>query len=250
MIKKNDNWFVCERPSVNTKLRLICIPYAGAGAAVYRTWGQQLGSAIEVCTVQLPGRENRINESPFNQIQPLVEKLADALGPYANTPYALYGHSMGALVAFELAHTLRMREISMPTALLLGAHRAAHLPLNRPLLHTLSDTKFLEKICEFGGFSNEALVSHELLELVLPTLRADFTVCETYVFENRPPLGCQIHAFAGKSDQDVSPAEIAPWGELTAKQFTMHQFDAGHFFIHSHLDLLLQKLRQILLSER
>src|SRR5262249_19104347 len=157
-------------------VRLFCLPFAGGGASVFRLWGKDLAPTVEVCPVQIPGRESRLAEPPYTDIRPLAQSLVDHIRPYTQKPFALFGHSMGALVAFELTRMLQRQNGSMPIILLLSAHRAAHLPMRwRPFAH-LPGPEFIQRVRDLGGTPDGVFESQDLIDIILPTLRADFTL--------------------------------------------------------------------------
>ena len=245
MSTKFNRWVTCPFPQPEAELRLFCLPFAGGGASIYRGWGKLLGSTVEVCPIQLPGRENRFSEPAFKNVQALAQALANQLQLYSNKPFAIYGHSMGALIAFELTRVLQSNGMEMPEVLMLGAHRAAHLPRTRETLYTMDDTTFIERLQRFGGFPEEVLASEELLQFLLPTLKADFTLCDTYTYTDDLPLNCPIHVFAGDSDPEAPPAVMDSWRKHSSVDTHMHTFQAGHFFIRTDLDLVIDTLKTI-----
>lgn len=244
--EKFNSWITCPSPHPAAQVRLFCLPFAGGGASIFHTWGKTLPSTIEVCPVQLPGRENRLREPPYTDLQALVEQLANQLHPYTRKPFALLGHSMGALLAFELTRTLRRQSSPMPRMLFLSAHRAAHLPLRRQPLHGLADPAFIEGVRRLGGTPAEVFAHQELRELVLPLLRADFTVCDRYRFVPEAPLDCPLVLYAGRQDTEVSPQEVEAWREHTTQTARLRIFSGGHFFLQSDRDLLLRAITSAL----
>lgn len=243
---KFNKWVTCPNPEPSARVRLFCLPFAGGGASIYRGWGKLLGSEIEVCPIQLPGRENRFGETAIKQAQSMAQNLANQIQLYSNKPFYIYGHSMGALLAFELARALQDNGMDIPQGLVLAAHRAAHLPKNRDTLYTLPDDEFIERLKKFGGFPEEVLASKELLAFLMPTLKADFTLCDTYQFEKGQALQCPLYLLAGAHDTEATPANVDAWREHTTEQAKLHVFDAGHFFIKTHQDELIKTLQAIL----
>jgi medium-chain acyl-[acyl-carrier-protein] hydrolase len=153
---------------------------------------------------------------------------------------------MGALVAFELTRVLQANGMAMPEALILGAHRAAHLPRTRETLYNLDDKTFIERLQRFGGFPEEVLASADLLQFLMPTLKADFTLCDTYVYTEQEPLNCPIHIFSGAADPEAPPAVMEDWRQHSSIDARMHVFQAGHFFIRSDLERVTETLKTIL----
>lgn len=246
MNTKFNRWVTCPFPQPEAALRLFCFPFAGGGASIYRAWGKLFGSAVEVCPIQLPGRENRFSEPAFKEAQALAQALASQLQLYSDKPFVMYGHSMGALVAFELARVLQANGMTTPEALILGAHRAAHLPRTRETLYNLDDKTFIERLQRFGGFPEEVLASADLLQFLMPTLKADFTLCDTYIYTEQEPLNCPIHIFTGDSDPEAPPAVMEAWRQHSSVYSQMHVFQAGHFFIRSDLEHVVDTLKTIL----
>lgn len=230
-------------------MRLFCFPYAGGGASAFHALAQRLPTEIEVWAVQLPGRENRFAEPAFTCMDSLVSSLAKVLPDYLDRPYAFFGHSMGALISFELARALRREgQIPEPFQLIASAHRAPHLPDPRPAIHKLPNEHFLAKLRRFNGTPEEILQHEELLHILLPLLRADFELCETYVYTADAPLTCPIHVLGGLWDQAVSRESLLAWNELTSGPFTTNFFPGDHFFIRSAQRDVLNCLAQNLLA--
>jgi len=237
-----NKWLTCLYPNPAARLRLFCLPFAGSGASVFRTWGRDLAPVVEVCPVQLPGRENRLAEPPYTDIRALTQRLVDQLRPYAQKPFALFGHSMGALLAFELTRTLQRENGPMPLVLFLSAHRAANLLSRRKPLSHLPAPEFIQAVRDLGGTPEGVFESQDLIDITLPTLRADFTLCETYHFVPGPPLDCPLILCAGRKDTEVSPQEVEAWSEHTTRTAHLQLFPGDHFFLRSDYELLLQTI--------
>ena len=248
----SSRWFYRPSPNRSCSLRLFCIPHAGAGASIFRKWPHQLPRHVEVCGIQLPGREARFEEPPHTELFGLVEALAKAVGPYTNVPFALFGHSMGALIAFALAHELRRSHLPQPVQLMVSGRRAPQLPNNDPPIHDLPEEQFLRRISELNGTGGGVLQNEELMELLSPVLRADFKVCETYNSEPVEPLNCPISAFGGLQDTEVNQNEMAAWRQQTRRGFVLKMFSGDHFYLHadplSFLKALSLQLEQILMG--
>lgn len=235
-------WVVNPVPRPGASWRLFCFPYAGGSASLYNAWSPYLPPTVDVCAIQLPGRENRLFEPPLADLPALVETLAQVLSPYLTMPCAFFGHSMGALIGFELARYLWAREHFVPARLFVSAHRAPQLPGRRPALHTLPDADLLLELQRFQGASMAVFEEEELMELMLPAVRADFTLCETYGYTEGPPLVCPISVFGGRSDRDISYTDLAGWREQTSKGFTLRVLPGDHFFLHGQRAAVLQSI--------
>lgn len=233
-----DRWIARPRPNPRARMRLFCIAHAGGGASSFRGWGDALPPEVEVCPVQLPGRENRLGEKPFDRVEPLVASLADAVRPYLDMPWVLFGHSNGALIGFELSRALRAQGLPIPEHLFASGRRAPDIP-SRTTGH-LSDDQFLDDLVELGGLPRELLQHPEMVALLLPLLRADTSLHETYEFREQPPLDCPITAYGGVEDIKVGREAIEAWGRHTARAFRVRMFPGGHFFHQSHRGEFLQ----------
>lgn len=230
------------------RLRLFCFPYAGGSAAVYRDWHTLVPGEIEVAAVNLPGRGARFKEPPLDRAEVLVESLAEELGPHMEPPFAFFGHSMGALIAFELTRLLRREGRRLPERLLVSGRRAPHLPDEDPPIHGLPDAELMEELRQLNGTPEEVLAHPELMELFLPVLRADFAVCEEYRYREEPPLDLPISAFGGVDDPDVERSHVLGWREQTRGGFRLRMFPGGHFFLNDHRDALVRAVVLDLLS--
>jgi surfactin synthase thioesterase subunit len=182
MLAEPTPWIYGQRITPNAHCRLFCLPHSGSGAAQFSSWKNSLPPVVDICPIQLPGRENRFREAPLTQIRRMAEILSVELKPYLDRPYILYGYSLGALIAFELARQLRRQNAFPAVALYALARPAPNLPQTRYPLHQLPDKPFLLELTHrFNGMSTAILQDKELVELLLPTLRADFTALETFV---------------------------------------------------------------------
>ena len=232
-------WTRVVHPRPAARLRLICLPWAGGGASGYRDWPSHLPDDVEVVAVQLPGRESRLAEPPVSSMEPLVARLAVGILGRLDRPFALFGHSMGALIAFELAGRLRSmgRE---PVHLLVSGARAPHLPSRWRDRHTSPDREFVSTVRELGGTPPEVLDDPDLLDLVLPALRADFALVETYTPRAGPLLRCPVSAFGGVEDDDVGRDDLAAWSRHTTGPSRTHLLPGGHFYVNSSRESLLR----------
>jgi medium-chain acyl-[acyl-carrier-protein] hydrolase len=207
---------------------------------MYGGWSDFLPRDVEVCAVQLPGRENRLDEPLIRNLDTLVPMLVDVIRENLNLPYLVFGHSMGALIAFELAQALRRSRLRLPEHLFVSGARAPHLPAARPLLHDLPEPALLEALVDLQGTAREVLEEPELRELFLPLIRADMQLAETYVPSTIEPLPCPISAFGGVDDTRVSREAIDQWHEYTTGTFESVMLPGGHFFLRSRREQILQ----------
>lgn len=211
-------------------VRLFCLPFAGGGASVFRTWGELLPDSIDVCPVQFPGREGRAREPYHEDLHELAEALAAGIEPLLDRPYAIYGHSLGGLVGYELAAELE-RFGQGPTHLFVGASPAPHLGLRRAPVYHLPDPDLIAWLGALDGTPKQVLEHPWLLKLYLPTLRADLKVFETYLYGRHPALTCPITALAGDADAHVGRADLCAWDEHTIGGFEVVDLPGAHFFL-------------------
>ncbi len=212
------------------RFRLFCFPPVGAGASLFAPWRDALAPTVEVAAVQLPGRESRLREAPLDRLDHVVDAVYPEVSR-ADMPFALFGHSMGGLIAFELARTLRRRRAPVPAALFVSATRPPHLWRIGPPRHVLPRAAFRAMLRDMGGTPDDVLRSEELMALVEPRLRADFAVHDTYCYRPEPALECPLSVFGGAFDREVPEEELPAWQRHTARDVRIRIFQEGHFFL-------------------
>gem|GEM_PF-149271 len=238
-------WLIRPQPNPTAQMRLFCFHYAGGSAALFQRWPLGLPANIELCAVQLPGRGNRLGEAPFTHLNHLTTALVDALQPELDRPFAFFGYSMGGVVAFETARALRRRMLPLPLHLMVAARRAPHLP--QPHLAQLPDHTILATLRAAGNAIPQELAADQaVLQLMLPTLRADFRTVETYRHSEEAPLACPITVLGGIDDEHANADHLAGWRQHTSQSFQVHRFEGGHFFLHSAESALVQTVAQAL----
>lgn len=241
MTGERDRRWLASEPDHGAPLRLFCFPHAGAGAGAYRAWATPLARAgVAVCAVQPPGRETRFREPLCTRLDTLVDAVVPALAPHLGAPYALFGHSLGALVAFEVARRLRTLGAPPPARLLVSGRIAPQLADTRRRLHDLPEGELLGELQALGGIPPAFLEHRELLALQLPVLRADLALNENYRHPSGEPLAVPISAFGGDRDPKVDERELRAWGEQTEAGFRARLLPGDHFFVSSALPLLLR----------
>ena len=237
-------------PQVNNQacIRLFCFPYAGAGASMFNSWTEFLPAKIQICPIQLPARESRWGEPPATRLKPLIQTLAPLLKPELDIPFAFFGHSLGALLAFELAREFRRQNGPAPVHLFVSSSSPPQLPNRSRPIHRLPEPQFIEELKRLKGIPEEILQDSELMQLFLPTLRADFAILETYFYVSEEPLDCPISTFGGLEDDKVNREVLTAWQEQTSSDFTMQMFPGDHFFLRSEGRALVQSISKKLLS--
>jgi surfactin synthase thioesterase subunit/glycosyltransferase involved in cell wall biosynthesis len=236
-------WFPAADARPEARLRLFCFPHAGGGAAAYHRWTERLAPEIAVCPVRLPGRENRTAEPPFTRMEPLVEALADAIVPLMGQPFAFFGHSMGAGIAFELARALRRRGRPLPVHLMVSGARAPRCRLGWSPGPDPTRAELMEQMRRLEVIPAETLANDEVMRLVLPALEADTALYRHYSYTPEAPLDCPIHAFGGDADPNVSPSHLEMWALETSAAFDLRMLPGSHFYLQTAEAELLEALR-------
>jgi len=239
-------WVSFPKSNPQASYRLFCLPCAGGSALAFRHWPDDLPTEIEVCAIQLPGRQNRLLEPPVRHMPSLVQMLAQALLPYLRLPFAFFGHSMGALIGFELARQLRRHHLPTPAHLFVASRRAPQLPSHSLPLSDLPDAQLWRMLRQLNGIPEDMLHHAELQQLVLPALRTDLILCETYTYTPEPPLSCPISAFGGLADWAVGTNELAAWSAQTRSAFTLRLFPGDHFFLNTTRRALIEAVSEFL----
>ena len=229
--------------STPTRLRLFCLPYSGASAMVYVRWRRALPDWLQVCPLELPGRGRRMDEPLQSDIKALAEQLAEEISRDLHSPYALFGHSLGGLLAFELAHALSARNLPAPLALFAsGTAGPARREVSEYAL-AKTDEPLIARLRELQGTAEEALANPEWMQLMLPILRADFLLCGSFSYGERAPLDMPIHVFGGKQDS-VRADQLLDWQLDAASGFSLDMFDGHHFFLIQHESAVLRCIRR------
>ncbi|HEX8282691.1 MAG TPA: alpha/beta fold hydrolase [Pyrinomonadaceae bacterium] len=238
-------WLACPRPNPQARSRLFCVPYAGGGCRVFQSWAAALPPEVELCAVELPGRGSRLHEPPLTDFAALIDALAEAARPYLDKPFALFGHSLGALVSFELARRLLKESGPRCEHLFASGCRAPQVRREAKPTSALPDAEFIEELRGLNGTPAEVLAHPELMGLMLPALRADFALNEKYTYAPGPPLPVPLTAYSGADDHgSVSPEKMAAWREQTSASFSQRTFPGGHFFIHTAQAALLRDISE------
>ena len=237
-------WLFCPQPNPRANLRLFCFLYAGGNATIFRNWHERLPANVEVCAVQLPGRGRRLNENPFASVTSVVRPVSDALVLYCVKPFAFFGHSMGALLSFEITRQFRREGRRLPEHLFLSGRRAPHIPSEEAPTYDLPTEEFLQSLQKLNGTPAEVLAQPELIQLMLPLLRADFELCETYEYVSESPLDCAFSVYGGLRDPGVRKKDLEAWREQTTSSFSLRMVPGDHFFLNESATVLLGLLSQ------
>lgn len=235
-----DTWIRRFHRAEQPQVRLACFPFAGGAASYYFPVSKELAPDVEVLSVQYPGRQDRLSEPCAQSVEELAEQVLPRLRPYAGARLALFGHSLGASVAFEVARRLEA-EGTPPRALFVSARTAPTCNVDEGV-HRLSEEEFLKTVQLLGGLPAVVLESEEVLRMVLPVLRADYRAAETYAYRPGTDVSCPVHALIGTSDPKVAEDEMLDWRLRTSGEFEVHRYSGGHFYLNDHIPELLSLL--------
>lgn len=239
----NERWFRVFKPSPSAKMRLFCFPYGGSGPSVFRDWADHFSDDIEVIGVLYPGRESRTTEPLTPDIKQMAEAMLPTILQYLDKPFAFFGHSMGALISFELTRLLSAECSSLPEHLFVSAADAPHVVKSDPI-HHLPEEEFLQALIGLNGMPREVLENTEFLEYVLPIIRSDFSACANYRYSEGPLVSCPVTAYGGSNDPRVDPQYVEQWCQYAGARFQVKMFAGDHFFMTSHQREMISAIHQ------
>ncbi|MEV5603695.1 alpha/beta fold hydrolase [Streptomyces sp. NPDC052299] len=234
-------WLRAYPTAAPPRTRLLCLPHAGGSASFFHSWGNALGDDVEVVAVRYPGRQERIAEEPVDDIELLADSISAELVPCLDTPLALFGHSMGASLAYEIALRLEARHGVVPAALMVSCRKAPHLLT--PRTAALTDDGLIDEVRRLGGTDSALLAEPELRELILPAIRADFSAVARYAARPGVPVGCPVIGYVGDSDPDVGPEAVRAWGRVAPRGFDLKVLAGGHFYLVDRRAELIADIR-------
>lgn len=235
-----------------SKVKLFCFPHAGGSAMVYQGWKKYLNQSIELHPVEMAGRGRRFGEKPYKTIEQAVEGLYTYVDKYLNDTkeYAMFGHSMGSIIAYEVAHKIKKLKGREPVHMFFSGRFPPHIVKDDELVHKLDDEAFIEKVLEMGGTQKEVFENKELLSIFMPVLRADYEAIETYSHVPKDEcLDCNISILGGKLDKEVTIEDLNQWSKYTRKQCKVYEFDGGHFFINQETQDVVNIINDTLIQK-
>lgn len=238
-----NQWFPDAKRSENIELRLFCFPFAGGNAFTYRIWKEKLPERINICPAHLPGRAGRINDPGFTDLNKLTAEIYHQIRDFLDYPFAIFGYSMGAIIGFELTRLLQNDGV-IPEHLFVAASRPPQLADLKPVIHDLPVEQFKHELLKLNGTPREILENKELFDLMLPLLRADFELVETYRYREGLTLDCPIYAFGGNADDEVSENELKQWESQTSISFGWTIFEGNHFFINDRANEIIKLIEK------
>ena len=244
-----NNWFVPFKQKNNAYIRLFCFHYGGGSASAFRRWSEDIIYDAELIAIQLPGREERFNEPLLDGILQVVDNLCKNFHNYLDRPFIFFGHSIGAVIAFEFIRALRKKGITQPKHLIVSGAKAPQAPLKKQPIHALANAKFIEELRKYNGIPEYIINNKELMSIFLPTIRADFCISETYKYVNESPLALPITALGGLSDDTFYLDDLLKWKEQTNAFFKSYLLAGDHFFINTSYKEVIQIINKILDNE-
>jgi pyochelin biosynthesis protein PchC len=230
-------WLRSAFPRPQARVTLFAFPHAGGSATFFRTWGRALPPDVETVGVQYPGRLDRLREPCIEDVHEMADALLPALNGRLDREFALFGHSLGAIVAYETARRLEARGI-VPSALFLSSRPAPGVP-ERHTLDNLADDALVEELRRLGATPAELIEKSEMLDAILTSLRSDYRAVHRYQPRPGPPLTCPVVALLGDADPDVDAGEMKPWANLTTGPMTLHELSGDHFYLVPQRDAVL-----------
>lgn len=248
-MSEHDDWFIPLKQEKNAYTRLFCFHYGGGSASAYREWAKDLADHAELVAIQLPGRESRFNEPLLDNISDIVDRLCLNFNGYLDKSFIFFGHSIGALIAFELVRALRRKGMLQPKHLIVSGTKAPQVPLKRAPIYNLPDSKLIEEIRKYNGIPSTILEDKELMAIFLPIIRADFCISETYKYTSEEPLTYPITALGGLSDDTFDSEDLLKWQEQTSSLFEYDLLPGDHFFIKSSYQEVINIVNKVLYNE-
>lgn len=239
-------WIECLREDARSEMQLLLFHYAGASANVFRPWLEDIALAADVAVVQLPGRERRSAEPFLTNVEDVVEQSLALIRPLLDRPTIFFGHSIGALIAFEIIRRLQAEGQALPSHFVVSGRRAPQLASSAMPMHLLPDAEFIERLKHYDGTPDAILRDPGLMAYFLPRLRADFAISETYRYKEGPLLTCPVTVLAGDQDQEAPLASVYEWRYQTSSEFRFFRLKGGHFFINSDRQAVMDVIKALI----
>ncbi|GAB3440718.1 alpha/beta fold hydrolase [Streptomonospora sediminis] len=244
-VDQSDVWFRRFQPAPQSAVRLVCLPHAGGSASFYLPMARALSPEIDVVCAQYPGRQDRLREQCIDTIDGLADELFAAVQPWCDRPIAIFGHSMGATLGFELTRRIEAESSATVTRFFASGRRAPSA-FRDETVHQRDDDGIIAELQRLSGTDTRILGDEEILRMALPAIRADYRAAETYRYQGGPALRCPVTVLAGDADPKTTADEARQWKEHTEAECDVHLFSGGHFFLADHqaeiLDLITDRL--------
>lgn len=239
------DWYLEYKKNPQADVRLFCFHHSGGAASFYFPWVESLSSNIELLAIQLPGRENRFSEPLMNDLKDILNSLTEAFHVYKDKPFFTFGHSLGALIAFEFALSIRNHYAVSPCHMIISSTKAPHLPFRMKPLSNLDHNTLKKELEIYNGIDERIRQNDELLNLFLPIIKSDFSIYESHHYAKSEPFSCDILAISGGDDKTVTTEEILAWSDYTMGKFKHLSFPGGHFYLKEHQKQIIEIINQI-----
>jgi surfactin synthase thioesterase subunit len=239
-----EQWIRRYHPAEGAASRLVCLPHAGGSASFFFPVSQALSPEVETLAVQYPGRQDRRDEKPLDSIDELADAVTGELSPWLDRPLALFGHSMGATLAFEVARRLEKQGVAL-TAIFVSGRRAPSRTRTENV-HLRDDAGLIAELKALSGTDSQILGDDEILRMILPAIRGDYKAAETYRYQEGPPLKAPIHAHIGLDDPRVTLDEARAWETHTTGEFTLKTYPGGHFYLNAEAAKVIAEVRKVI----
>ncbi|ACE84610.1 thioesterase II family protein [Cellvibrio japonicus] len=244
-----DGLLAVVKKNPNATIKLFCFPYAGGSAAIFQQWSRYITANVEVICLQLPGRGDRLDDDLYREMEPLLDDLLQEMMPCIDRPYVFLGYSLGAKTAYELARRLQALEFPVPGLFFSIASPAPHIPRASAPIHLLPDDQFIHRLREYQGASDDVLDDPDVMQLLLPGLRADFSILENYRYTDATKLKTKACLFGGADDMAVPYGHLHAWAEHFTGSVESRVYPGGHFFFDTSLQPFLQDINVLLNTE-
>lgn len=243
-IMNDKKWYVEYKKNPHASMRIFCFPHSGGGASTYFSWSNLLSLTVELISIQLPGRENRFYDHLTNDLEFIIDNLSQEFTYYKEKPFVVFGHSLGALIAYEFVKSVYQSYGIYPQYMIVSGAKAPHLPFRIKKLSQLEDEELLQELKNYGEINDALLQNEQILKMFLPIFRSDFSIGENYNYKETVVFPFDILALAGSDDPTVNKKEILGWSGYTSGNFEFRIFPGGHFFLKSHTEEILSFISQ------
>ncbi|WP_432407294.1 thioesterase II family protein [Wukongibacter sp. M2B1] len=229
------------------EMTLFCVPYAGGSAAVYDKWKKYADGRIKIVPVELAGKGRRFNENPYDKMEDAVDDVYETIKKSIDKPYGLFGHSMGGMITYELAHKISNSSLPNPEHIFVSGIRPPHLWKDRKIIYMLPDKEFKEEIIDMGGTPKEIFENKELLDLFLPIIKKDFKIVDKHIYDEKNPLNIEMTVFYG-DEEEINDNEANQWGIHTNKKCRIFKINGNHFFINDETEKVVDIINDIVIN--
>lgn len=240
--KQKNKWFFTLKEKPESQIRVIALPFAGGGPSAFHSWHPIFSDNIELIVINYPGRETRFTEKPVNDPEEMVSEIVNSLSDYSDKPFVLFGHSMGAMLAYFVTCELQRKQLMMPEILFVSGMRAPHIASRSEPVKQMNDEDLVNSLNKYGGMPAELFKNKELLQIFLPIIRADLEMLGRVPVEKSDNVNVPIFAYGGELDQTFTKDDLQQWDQYSDVEFKLHLMPGGHFYINQHRNELLRAI--------